>query len=447
MSRVDGCGVCGASSQIHERKHLVLAVQSKQTWGGNDMKLVFWSSVGVIIYTFLVYPILLVLMAGATQFWSDLRFAFGRGNRRTFSPVHEPFVSMIIPAHNEGAVIAEKMQNCSELAYPKDRIEILVGCDGCSDDTFQKVLKAGLPNVRPYCSEKRSGKPAMLNLLVPQTRGEVLIFSDANTMFTPNSIRSMVRRFADPQVGAVCGELKLLSHDGKPKAEGAYWRFECFLKILESRLNMLVGANGAIFAIRRHLYCPLPPRTINDDFLIAMRIREQGKRVVYDSEACAYEETSHIRQEFRRRVRIGSGDLRALRQTWKLLIPTAGSISLSYWSHKIFRWLVPFAMVAAFASAVALSNDTFYLWCAAAGLFLAGCGAAGFVLESGRRSAGLLHVPCHFFTMNLALMVGFMKDLFGNRSSVWVPTQRVARHAPAAVPSSKEPPSARAAGA
>ena len=97
------------------------------------MKIVFWSSVGVIVYTFLVYPAMLVLLAGAVQFWSDLRFALGRGNRRTFSPVDHPLVTMIIPAHNEGAVIGEKMQNCAELAYPKDRLEILVGCDGCSD--------------------------------------------------------------------------------------------------------------------------------------------------------------------------------------------------------------------------------------------------------------------------------------------------------------------------
>ena len=391
------------------------------------MKITFWISVGIICYTFFVYPGVLILLAGLNQFLSDLRFALGRGDRRKFPSHGIPVVSVIIAAHNEEAVIAEKMRNCRDLEYPVDRLEILVGCDCCSDGTVAEINAAGLPNVRVFDYRERSGKPAMLNRLVPEARGEILVFSDANTMFTPGSVMSMVRRFRNPQVGAVSGELRLLSHDGKPQAEGAYWRYECFLKILESRLNMLVGANGAIFAIRSELYRPLPPRTINDDFLIAMRIRSEGNRVVYDPEATAYEETVPIRQEFNRRVRIGSGDLRALRQTWRMLLPTAGAIALSYWSHKICRWLVPFALVAAGISAIALYRDWFYLACALSGILLASAGAAGYILESRLRPARFLHVPCHFFATNLGLMVGFLKDLLGNRTSVWVPTQRVTR--------------------
>lgn len=391
------------------------------------MKLAFWISVGVIAYTFFIYPLVLLVLAGLNQFRSDLRFALGRGERRNFRSPELPYVSLVIAAHNEGAVIAEKMQNCAALQYPADRLEILVACDGCSDDTVHQARIAGLPNARIFDYRERSGKPALLNRVVPEATGDILIFSDANTMYTPQSVASMVKRFVNPNVGAVCGELKLQSHDGKPKAEGAYWRYECFLKILESRLNMLVGANGAIFAIRRGLYRPLPPRTINDDFLIAMRIRETGMRVVYDPEACAFEETAPMRQEFRRRVRIGSGDARALRQTWQMLIPSAGLIALSYWSHKIFRWLVPFALVSCFITATALAREPFYLGCALLGLVLAGAAAVGYELEGRRRPIRLLHLPSHFLVMNLALMVGFLKDLLGERSGVWAPTQRLPR--------------------
>lgn len=388
------------------------------------MKLIFWMSVSVVLYTFLVYPLVLVVLASLFQLSSDLRFALGRGNRRGV-PVSDPLVSMIIPAHNEAGIIAGKMRNCAELDYPKSRLEILVGCDGCTDDTVERIRESCHSNVRIFDSAERSGKPAMLNRLVPEARGEILLFSDANTLYNPESVRSLVRRFAAPGVGAVCGELKLLAPDGKTATEGLYWRYECFLKILESRLNMLVGANGAIFAIRRDLYRPLPAGTINDDFLIAMDIRRQGFSVVYDPEANAFEETSTVQQEFRRRIRIGSGDLRALRQTWTMLSPLAGSVALSYWSHKICRWLVPLALITSFVSAVWLSRDVFYLGCALLGLLLVASAGFGYFLQVNERRPGVFGVPCHFLAMNLALLIGFAQDLFGSRTGVWAPTARI----------------------
>jgi cellulose synthase/poly-beta-1,6-N-acetylglucosamine synthase-like glycosyltransferase len=387
------------------------------------MKAVFWCSVGVVLYTFVIYPLLLVLLASLSQFWSDLRFAYGRDNRRRIA-VGEPKVSLVIAAHNEEAVIGEKMRNSAVLDYPKDRLQILVGCDGCSDNTAELARASMLWNLKVIDYGNRSGKPAMLNKLVPEADGDILLFSDANTLFSTGSIRSIVRRFTSPEVGAVCGELRLMTPGGKPASEGLYWRYECFLKILESRLNMLVGANGAIFAIRRSLYRPLPPTTINDDFLLAMDIRRQGYQVVYDPEACCYEETSNIQQEFRRRVRIGSGDLRALKETWRMLSPTAGRVALAYWSHKICRWLVPFAMPAAFVSAVFLSHELLYFGFAILGLVLAGAGVIGYVLEQRKQRIGPLSMMAHFLAMNLALMIGFMKDLAGDRAVTWTPTAR-----------------------
>src|SRR5258708_2766955 len=177
------------------------------------------------------------------------------------------------------------------------------------------------------------------------TKGDLIIFCDANTMLEPDRVLSLVRHFDEPQVGCVCGELRLRPIEGKPSTEGLYWRYEVLLKFLESRLNMLVGGNGAVLGIRRSLFAPIPPNGIIDDFLVAMHVVASGHHLVYDPEAVAWEEVApNVRQEFRRRVRIGAGNFHALRYTWRMLIPVAGSIAFSYWSHKVSRWLVPVAL-------------------------------------------------------------------------------------------------------
>lgn len=387
------------------------------------MKLVFWCSFGIILYTFLGYPIVLVCMAGLAQFWSDLRFALGRRERRCRSAA-EPMVTLVIAAHNEAGVIVEKLRNSAALDYPAGRLQILLGCDGCTDRTAALARASGLSNLEVIEYRERSGKPALLNKLVPQARGEILVFSDANTMYHPGAVRSLVRRFDSPGVGAVCGELKLIAPGGEGVGEGLYWKYECFIKIVENRLNMLVGANGAIFSLRKSLYRPLPPGTINDDFLLAMDVRRQGRRVVYDPEAFCYEAPSTLRQEFRRRIRIGSGDLRALKRTWRMLSPAAGRIALAYWSHKIFRWMVPVAMPVAFVAALAAAADPLYAAFAAAGALVGSAGLAGYLLEERQVRIGPLSMLSHFLAMNLALLIGFARDLAGNRAVTWTPTAR-----------------------
>jgi cellulose synthase/poly-beta-1,6-N-acetylglucosamine synthase-like glycosyltransferase len=387
------------------------------------MKVLFWCSVGVVFYTFLGYPIVLVCMASVAQFWSDIRFALGRRERRRRSTA-EPYVTLVIAAHNEAAVIEDKMRNSAALDYPADKLQILVGCDGCTDQTARLARASGVPNARVIDYRDRSGKPALLNKLVPEADGEILVFSDANTMFHPGAVRSLVRRFNSSRVGAVCGELKLVSADGRTVSEGLYWKYECFIKILENRLDMLVGANGAIFGLRKSLYRPLPPGTINDDFLLAMDVRRQDRTVVYDPEAFCHEEPSSMRQEFRRRIRIGSGDLRALRQTWRMLSPARGRVALAYWSHKIFRWMVPFALPVAFVAALASAGDPIYGGFAALGALIGLAGVAGYFLEERQLRIGALSVLSHFLAMNLALLIGFLKDLTGNRAVTWTPTAR-----------------------
>lgn len=380
----------------------------------------------MVLYTYAGYPLLLFVFASLQQAFADLRFALRGGQRRQrWSGEVPPFVSIVFSAYNEEAVIEAKMRNCGVLDYPVERLEILVGCDGCSDRTAELARSVNLPNARIFEYSERSGKLDVLNRVMQQARGDIVVFSDANTLFDPGAVRSLLRRFSDPLVGCVCGELRLTPLDVGQKNESFYWRYEVFLKFLESRLNLLLGANGGIYAIRRELFLPLPKHAIIDDFLIAMQVHAAGYRVVYDPEAVAYEEASHaVQDEFRRRVRIGAGNFHAIRYTARLLSPTAGGIAFSFWSHKIFRWLVPFALPTAFLCALILARQPFYAVCSELGVALLAMALAGYHLELRKDLRSLFSIPYYFVSMNLALMLGFIRFLSGSQGSVW---QRSAR--------------------
>jgi cellulose synthase/poly-beta-1,6-N-acetylglucosamine synthase-like glycosyltransferase len=212
--------------------------------------------------------------------------------------------------------------------------------------------------------------------------------------------------------------------DGAP-TEGIYWRYEVMLKFLESRLNMMVGANGGIYAVRRHLYSPIPVHGIIDDFLVSMAVHQKGYRLVYDPEAVAVEEAAaSVGDEFGRRVRIGAGNFSALRYTWRLLLPTAGAVSVALWSHKIFRWLVPFALLTAFTSAVALAAEPLYAVSAVAALGLTAMAGAGYLRERSHTRMGSFGVPYYFLSMNLALALGLVRCLTSTQAMAWSRTPR-----------------------
>jgi cellulose synthase/poly-beta-1,6-N-acetylglucosamine synthase-like glycosyltransferase len=405
---------------------------------------IFWISTGLVIYTYAVYPLLLIAIAGIQQVVRDMRYAASRGDRRRKAVRgYHPRVSLVFSAYNEEAVIAAKMENCRTLTYPTEMLEILAGCDGCSDRTAELARAAKLPNLTVFDSGEfagRSGKPEVLNRLVKLATGEFVIFSDANTMLAPDAIALLARHFNDPEgkekIGCVCGELRVQSRAGGPSTEGAYWRYEVFLKFLESRLGLLLGANGGVFAIRRDLFTPLPKQAIIDDFLVAMRIHDAGYSVVYDPEATALEEAAAgVRDEFKRRVRIGAGNFHALRFTARLLSPTSGRVFFSYWSHKILRWLVPFALPLAFAAAVGIAecdqfSDALRLFCgacAAGGLLMILLGLVGYRLELRDIHRSIFSVPYYFLSMNLALLLGFVRFVTGEQTTVW---HRTARETP-----------------
>lgn len=393
--------------------------------------MMFWLSVGLLLYTYGGYPLILIVLGTLEQLKSDLRFGLARRSRRASRDrTGWPLVSIVFAAHNEAVVIGRKMINCAQLDYPAESLEILVGCDGCTDATAALARLAAPPNASIHEFVSRSGKAAILNTLLPYARGEIVVFCDANTEFEPDAIRALVRHFERSDIGCVCGELRLRASDGQASGEQLYWRFETLLKFLESRLNMLVGANGAVFAIRRSLFLPIPPDGIVEDLLIAMSVRAAGYRVVYDPEAIAWEDVAPSSQhEFRRRVRIGAGNFHALRHSWRMLSPTAGAVAFAFWSHKICRWLAPVFMIAAQLSASVLAREPFYALFASLGAGLVLLAVIGHRLDLRARYWAPASIPYYFLSMNLALLLGLMAFGRGTQSIAWAPTARVAPRA------------------
>ncbi|MCK4298672.1 MAG: glycosyltransferase family 2 protein [Planctomycetes bacterium] len=379
------------------------------------------TALGLVAYTYLGYPVLLFLAASVAQAGRDMRFLFSRRNRRRQSG-HLPKVSLIVAAYNEEAVIAEKVVNCLELDYPADRLEVIIGSDGSTDGTDAAVKSCDDSRVRFFGFAERRGKLPVLQELVEHATGEVLLFSDADILLRPDAVRKLIRHFVDSNIGAVCGELAIVTAPEAQSAESVYWRYEVMLRFLESRLDSALGASGAIYAVRRSLFPRIPRHVINDDFVIPMKVRSQGYRVTYDPEAVAtYANSANVFNEFRRRARIGAGNLQALYHCRDLLLPWKGPVAFSFWSHKVIRWLVPFLLLAAFVANLFLLGA----WWGRAlfGVQVVGYALAGVSLlcPSLVAGVGLLRLPGYFVVLNAGLFWGFVTFARGRHGPTWQP--------------------------
>jgi len=386
--------------------------------------IVIVAGLGLPLYAYVGYPIVLFVLASFVQAARDVYYLVWRRDRRARNPA-VPSVSVIIAAHNEEGVIGSTLECALSLDYPAELLEILVGSDGSTDGTVREAQGLGDPRVRVIAFPERRGKLAVLKDCAAQAQGDVLAFTDANTILASDSLRALLRHFGVPSVGVVCGELRLRGPDGAPADEGLYWRYEKVLKILESRLNAVLGANGAIYAVRRELFPSVPDDLITEDFVIPMKVKEAGFQVVYDPEAVATEQMpATLSDEFRRRMRIGAGNWQALGQCWRLLLPWKGFVSLAFWSHKVLRWFTPFLLVAALAASATVAAQPLGQALLAAQL-AAYCGvAAGWVLRRRRLRAGPLGLAAYFATINAALAIGLVRGLLKLQRPTW---QRTAR--------------------
>src|SRR5438067_10612828 len=389
------------------------------------LSVVFWTAVVVVLHTYAIYPFLRIVRAAVEQARSTWRYTGGTERRRPAAQLGLPHVSVLVAAYNEASCIGQRIENLLAQDYPADKIEIIVGSDGSTDSTDTIVQHYAARGVKLSRGE-RSGKAGVLARIIGVAKGEVLILTDANSEFEKDAIRRLVQPLRDPAVGLVCGRLRLHSPLGAPVAEGAYWKLESLLKLYESRRGCVMGANGGIYAVRRHLFPPLPAGTVVDDFVAALRVLQSGYEVRYEPEAVAHEQTApdHV-VEYRRRVRIAAGAFRALSHFRDLLKPRHGFTAFALWSHKVLRWLVPQALlVALVTNALLAPHGAVY-----AALLMVQCSvytlaALGLLGTSPRHLRKLTDPAAHFIEMNAALLVGFVRFSRGSQGQIWARTER-----------------------
>jgi cellulose synthase/poly-beta-1,6-N-acetylglucosamine synthase-like glycosyltransferase len=326
------------------------------------MKAIFWISALFVAYVYAGYPLLLRAWAALAR---RRRERAGEPQKIPRPPVlrPRPRVSIVVAARNEAAALPGRIENLLSLEYPPDRREIIVVSDGSTDDTAA-VLAAYSPDVRGILLP-RVGKAVALNAGVRAARHELLVFADARQRFAPDALQRLVTRFADPAVGAVSGELVIDSEWDPAAAEassvgegvGLYWRYEKWIRRHESEVSSVVGATGAIYAVRRSLWRPLPPETILDDVLAPMRIVLAGHRVVFEPGALAFDVASpDAATERRRKVRTLAGNYQLVRLEPRLLWPRANPLFVQFLSHKLGRLLVPYALIALLVSNMTLAS-------------------------------------------------------------------------------------------
>jgi cellulose synthase/poly-beta-1,6-N-acetylglucosamine synthase-like glycosyltransferase len=375
--------------------------------------LVFWSCVGLIAYTYAVYPAILVVCHRL------------RGARPRVAPSTDlPPVTLVVPVFNEEAVLPEKLANLEGTEYPAGRFEAIVGSDGSTDGTNAILSRSTAAGVRSVIFPQRRGKAALLNDLVALSAGDIVVFSDANAYYEPDTVRRLVEPFADPDVGAVCGELILRAdrNTAGGRGEGLYWKYENALKRMESDLGTTLGAVGPVYAIRKRLFRRLPAGTpVVDDFVIPLSIIEQGYRVLYEPSALAYEKPSNsVYGEFQRKTRIGAQNFQGIPLFRALLNPAYGFASFALWSHKIVRWIVPLLMIGGFAASLALApGSSFFMAVTAVELAFFAAAIMGLALEATGRRAGVFGLPYYFVATNAALLVGLCRCLFGRQQATW----------------------------
>lgn len=383
------------------------------------LEICFWTCLAGAAYAYIGYP--LTIYAAARLF----------GRRRSTPSLDDaslPTATLLIAAYNEADVIGERVENALQLDYPAGKLEILIATDGCDDGTNEIVARYASRGVRLLPFTKRRGKSNVLNDAVPQATGEVLILSDANTMMERDAARRLAAWFADPTVGSVTGQLKLVDAATGKNADGLYWRYENFLKRCEGKLEAVPGANGAIYAVRRELFRPIPSDTMVDDLTIPLLAKLRTNcRNLFDSQAIAHEETApDVAAEFKRRSRIGAGGFQALSRLWPLLNPRFGWTAFTFFAHKALRWVTPFLLVGLLAANIALVGKQPYtgLLFSQAAFYLAA--AIGRQMELQGAVGRLLRLAELFAAMNLALLVGFVRWARGPQNGAWVRTPRTA---------------------
>jgi cellulose synthase/poly-beta-1,6-N-acetylglucosamine synthase-like glycosyltransferase len=364
--------------------------------------LVYWSSLGLVAYTYAGYPLIINALARLRP-------------KPTRASDIEPSVTFVLAARDEADRIAAKLDNLLALDYPSDKVEVVVVSDGSTDGTDEIVAAYRDRGVVLVRLDPPGGKAIALNHAMQRARGEVVVFCDARQRVDQGALRAIVPLFADPRVGAVSGELVLESERGP----GAYWLYEKLIRAAEGRVDSVVGATGALYAIRRHLFKELPRGTLLDDVYTPLQIVLEGYRVLFQPEARVYDEEADVGAEFSRKARTLAGNFQLLEQLPAILNPVRNRVFLQYVSHKLLRLVCPYALAGLLGANIVLvltGAPGWPLYAATLGGQLAGYGLALKGALQGEGAGRLGRLSYTFVTLNLAAVEGLRRYLAGELS-------------------------------
>jgi len=382
--------------------------------------LLFWTCFLLVAHTYLLYPLLLFAASSAIQLRRDWQYLTRRRDRRRIpsEPLDPPEVTLIIPAFNEERYLPAKLANLREMDYPKDALDIVFVCDGSTDRTGAILRDAEGGNIRVIHLPERGGKANAINLAVASARHGLLVLSDAATLFAPDAVKKLVRHFTDPRVGVMCGALQFQANAESQQTEGVYWRYESMLRLMESRLGVTLNASGAIYAMRRECFVPIPTDTLVEDLVVPLGVRRRGFRVGYDPEATAVDfAPTTVGGEFTRRVRIATGSFRALGEIIAARLDPL--TAFAFLSHKLLRWFLPFFLAGMLAASAALAASPLYRALLVFQLLFYAFGLAGFLFRQRLRGVRYVLVPYYLLAIHLAFLVGFVRFLIGSDTAEW----------------------------
>lgn len=375
-------------------------------------EIVFWANAGCVFYVYVGYPLLVYLMSHLFP----RRVAVGK---------FEPAVSVVITAFNEESGLRKKIENTLLIDYPREKLEIIVASDCSTDGTDAIVLGFGDRGVKLCRQPERKGKTSAQNMAVEVATGEIVLFSDATTLYDANVLRAILPNFADRTIGCVAGKLTYIDASGSDVGTGAkrYWSYETFLKENESLACSLIGASGCLYAVRKSAYVAMYPEACSD-FLIATIVYRQGLRTIYEPRAMCTEETNNDSNlELRMRVRVISqtfGDLWHNRETMNPF--RWGFYAIQLISHKLLRYCIPvFLLISLAASAIlAVESEWFFIFLIMQVTFYA-IAMLAWVLEKMKMKLPILALPLYFVLANIASVIGFYKFTRGERFAYWEP--------------------------
>jgi hypothetical protein len=381
-------------------------------------EIAFWCSVALVAYAYFGYPCGLWLLARVRR----------RPAPPAPAPGWTPRVSFIVTAHDEAARIREKIENTLAQEYPADALEVIVASD-CSTDGTDAIVRAYEPRVRLVRLARRQGKEAAQQQAIASASGEILVFSDVATALRPDGVATLVAEFADPSVGCASSVDRFVDGQGRASGEGAYVRYEMWLRGLESRVNSLVGLSGSFFAARREV-CARFAADRQSDFHTLLSAVDMGLRGVLATRSAGYyRNIADERREFQRKVRTVVRGLHVLWSSRGLLNPLRhGLFAWQLASHKLCRWLVPHAMAVALvaSAALALTSPVYAALLALQGAFYAAA------LAGARTGAPALRIPAYLLVANLGVLLAWVRFLRGERIAMWSPSERLAALPPAA---------------